>query len=150
MYALPPAVPGTASARGLDKAALPAKSRQQTTVSTAPVVVQKVSLDHTPARTDLLADVDEWTWVELRDYVVAEIINRFGPFPRDARKEYGIFNRFFNEYGKDGVAIAKYAFGPACDGWWAKAPISINRFCKGSDSYFAAPILERLADVADR
>lgn len=150
MYALPPAIPAKAAPSRALSQTTPSPTPQQSSTNTAPTIVQKVSLEQTPSRTDLLADVDEWTWEELRDYVVAEIINRFGPFPRDARKEYGIFNRFLNEYGKDGIAVAKYAFGPVCDGWWAKAPISINRFCKGSDPYFVTPILERLADVADR
>lgn len=138
MYALPPAVPA---------AAAPTRQPAPAT-TTAPTIVQKVAVEHTPSRTDLLVDADEWTWAELRDYVVAEIISRFGPFPRDSRKEYAIFNRFFSAYGKDGIAVAKYAFGPACDGWWGKAPISINRFCKASDPYFVKPILDRLADTA--
>lgn len=140
MYALPPAVLGT------NQTPAPAAPATQTTTTVAPAIVQTVSIDHTPSRTDLLADTEQWTWAEFRDYVVAEIINRFGPFPRDARKEYGIFNRFFSQYGQDAIAIAKYAF-ESCDGWWGKAPISINRFCKSSDPYFSEPILERLRDI---
>jgi hypothetical protein len=117
-------------------------------VEVAPTVVQMVSVEPIQARTDLLTDETEWTWAELRDYVVAQITERFGAFPRDSRKEYGIFSRFLNTYGADAVAIAKYAFGPACDGWWGRAPISVNRFAKGSDPYFAKPILERLADAS--
>jgi hypothetical protein len=79
---------------------------------------------------------------------VAQIAEHFGPFPRDARKEHAIFRRFFNEYGTDAIAIAKFAFGPVCGGMWRGAPISVNRFCKASDDYFAKAILERLADAA--
>lgn len=114
---------------------------------TAPVVVQRVTLQQTPSRSDLLLDTQQWTWAELRDYVVAQIIERFGPFPRDARKEYGIFSRYFTEYGQSGIAVAQYVFGPVCEGWWGNAPVSVNRFCRASDAYFSIPIIERLKDV---
>ena len=115
----------------------------------APVITQSVSVQTTQSRSDLLAASDaEWTWVELRDFVVAQIVERFGAFPRDSRKEHAIFNRFISTFGpSDAAAIARYAFGPSCDGWWGKAPIQIQRFCKGSDSYFAHVILQRLADT---
>lgn len=138
LQALPPAIPTSVQ----QTAPVPAP-----TVTTEQTIVQRVTVEHTPARTDLLVDTSQWTWAELRDYVVAEIVARTGPFPRDARKEYGIFTRFMNQYGPDAIAIAKHAFGPVCDGWWGSAPISINRFAKGSDPYFAQPILQRLHDT---
>jgi hypothetical protein len=114
----------------------------------APTVVQQVMVEHTPARSDLLVDTSNWTWVELRDYVVAQIVERFGPFPRDSRKEHAIFSRYIATFGAaEAAAVAQYAFGPTCDGWWGKAPISITRFCKGSDPYFTNVILSRLADA---
>lgn len=113
-------------------------------VQQAPTIVQSVSTTPVVSRTDLLTETGEWTWAEFRDFVVGEIIERFGPFPRDAKKEYGIFRRYFDQYGFDAVRVARYAFGPTCDGWWAGAPISITRFCKGSDPFFTAPILDRL------
>ena len=154
MIAMPPAIPATATATApvapVQQPYLQQQLQQQmapVVVTTAPAVVQRVSIDHAPARSDLLADTEDWTWAELRDYVVSEITERFGPFPRDSRKEYGIFSRFINQYGSDAIAVAKFAFGPTCDGWWGRAPISVNRFCKGSDPYFVQPILERLADT---
>lgn len=138
MFALPPAVPTTRSAAPAAPAPAP---------TVAPTISQQVEVVPVQSRTDMLVSAEQWTWEELRDYVVAQITERFGPFPRDARKEYGIFTRFFTEYGADAAAIAQYAFGPACDGWWGRAPISVNRFCKASDPYFARPIRERLADT---
>lgn len=147
MYALPPAHPTSTPVdqRGVQRAgASPSFPAQQQAVSAAPQIVQSVTVEHTPSRSDLLVGTDEWTWAELKDYVAAEIISRFGPFPRVARKEFGIFSRYLNEYGAHGIAVARYAFGPVCDGWWGQAPISINRFCKASDPYFTRPILDRL------
>lgn len=147
MLALPPAIPARTTAPVTPTSAAPnAQAAPSQTV--APVVVQTVSVDHTPSRTDLLVNTAQWTWQELRDYVAAEIIARFGPFPRDARREYSIFNRFLTEHGQDGIAVARFAFGPVCDGWWGNAPISINRFCKKSDPYFVKPILARLAETS--
>lgn len=139
MLAFPPAAPFNHQA--------PLANEREQVVTAAPIVEQRVAVQQVVSRSDIITETEHWTWAELRDYVVGEIIERFGPFPRDSRKEYGIFNRFLSEYGQDGIAVAKYAFGPVCDGWWGSAPISINRFCKASDPYFAKPILDRLADT---
>lgn len=88
----------------------------------------------------------DWAWDDLRDYVVAEIEARFGAFPRDSRKESGIFKSFLARWPEQAQAIAKYAF-EVSDGRWAGAPISVNRFCKGSDPYFAQVISERLVET---
>jgi len=139
MIAMPPAMP--ASRQNVAPAPTPV-------VVEAPTVVQTVTVTPVAARSDLLVGTENWTWVELRDYVVAQIIDRFGPFPRDSRKEHAIFNRFISTFGAEAAAaIAQYAFGPSCDGWWGSAPIQIQRFCKGSDPYFANVILQRLADT---
>lgn len=144
-----PTLPVAYATSGLAMRAAPVQQQPQAApqISVAPVVVQKVSVEVTPARSDLLVNTEHWTWSELRDYVVGEIVNRFGPFPQNQRKEYGIFSRFFNDYGQDGIAVARYAFGPVCEGYWGSAPISVNRFCKNSDPYFVHPILERLRDI---
>lgn len=134
MYALPPA--NTASST-------PAPFIKPQT-QTAPTVIQRVTVEPVAARSDLLVEAERWGWAELRDYVVAQIQTRFGAFPRDARKEYGIFNRYFTAYGMDGIRVSEFAFGPVCEGWWGGAPISINRYCKASDAYFTEPILVRL------
>lgn len=122
-------------------------STTQQIVTQAPVVTETVRLSPEPSqsRTDLLRSEDAWGWSEVRDYVVSEIEARFGAFPRDSKKEYGIFNRFCRTFGSDAPRIARYAFEVA-DGRWKGSPIGIQRFCKGSDAWFSEPILERLND----
>ena len=114
----------------------------------APTVVETVTVTQLPseARGYLSRPVEQWSWSDLRDYVVAEIEARFGTFPRDSKKEFGIFSRFHKTYGEQAGKIAKHAFEVA-DGYWANAPISVNRFTKGSDPYFAEPILARLVQT---
>ena len=91
------------------------------------------------------ASDEDWDWEALRDYVVDRIEFFHGSFPRDFRKEKSIFSRFAKEFGSDAVRIARFVFeGPAADGRWAGAPVSVNRFCKGSDDFFARPILEKI------
>lgn len=108
-------------------------------------VVETVEVIQRPSevRTDLLTPESSWGWEEVRDYVVAQIEARTGTFPRDARKEASIFQRFCRQFGPDAPAIARFAFEVA-DGRWKGAPIGINRFCKASDSWFADPILARI------
>lgn len=131
LYALPPVAPTSRQAPAV------------TVTTTAPVIKQQVSVTPVASRSDLLVETAEWSWQELRDYVVSQIEKVSGPFPRDSRKEYGIFNRFLKTYGQDAIAVARYAFEVG-EGWWNGAPISINRFAKGSDPYFVLPILDRL------
>ena len=147
MLNLPPAQPITSQQPQPEHFLSPQPQPAVPAVTVAPTIVQAVSVEQAPARSDLLVDTAQWSWAEFRDYVVAEIIGHFGPFPRDARKEYGIFNRYFTTYGQDGIAVARYAFGPICEGWWGQAPISVNRFAKGSDPYFTIPILQRLTEA---
>lgn len=132
----------TAFFPNLTPAAAPATTTQVSSVQ----VSQVVTVNPVAARSDLLVEETKWSWQELRDYVVSQIEQRFGPFPRDARKEYGIFNRFLTEHGENGIRAAKAAF-EIYDGWWNGAPISVNRFTRGSDPYFVTPILERLDDA---
>jgi hypothetical protein len=99
--------------------------------------------------TDSVAHVmkptDEWDWKDLRDYVMREMERYHGPQVRDSIKERSIFGSFIKRHGAvDAAAIAQYAFG-FCEGMWSKAPISVNRFCRNSDQYFAEPIKQRLA-----
>lgn len=85
----------------------------------------------------------EWTWSDLRDYVVTQIEQRFGTFPRDFKKEAGIFKSFLTRHGAAAGPIARLAFEIE-DGYWAGAPISINRWCKNSDPFFADVLSARL------
>jgi hypothetical protein len=91
---------------------------------------------------------DQWGWEDLRDYVVSCIETTHGPFPRNAIKEASIFKSFFARWEAKEVgsakAIAETAFG-IHHGMWANAPISVNRFCKSSDPFFAESIMKELA-----
>jgi len=84
-----------------------------------------------------------WDWHQLQDYVVGELLARFGPFPRDPLKESGIFKRFVKQYGAYAEPIARFAFEVG-NGYWKGSPVSVNRFCAKSDPYFAAPIAKHL------
>lgn len=113
----------------------------------APVVTETVTVTLKPSdRTQFIAkSEDSWEWGDLRDFVVAEIEKRTGAFPRDFKKEAGIFKSFMARWGDKAPAIARTAF-EVHEGMWKGAPISVNRFCKGSDPYFAQPIADRLSD----
>lgn len=87
---------------------------------------------------------EQWSWTDLRDFVVAEIQSRQGPQPRNPKTESAIFKRFKETWGDHAGPIACHAFS-VYDGWWAGAPISVNRFCKGSDPFFAAKIEKAIA-----
>ena len=114
-------------------------------VSTTEVVIEEtVKVIHKPSEVRSYVGKDDWSWDDLRNYVVVQIEERLGVFPRDSRKEAGIFKSFLSRWPEgQAQAIARYAF-EVCDGRWAGAPISVNRFCKGSDPYFAAKIVDRL------
>lgn len=107
-------------------------------------VTEKVTVTAQPsaARAFLAKGAEQWTWQDLRDYVVTQIEQRFGVFPRDPRRESGIFKSFLARYPQ-APDIARYAF-EVSDGFWMGAPVSVNRFCKGSDRYFGDVIIERL------
>lgn len=115
-------------------------------VKSAPAVTDTVEVTPTPmseARAFLAKPDVDWTWEDLRDYVVYQIEQKFGPWPRSQFKEMGTFKRFHADWGTQAAQIARYAF-ETCDGWWSSAPVSINRFTKGSDPFFAVVIADRL------
>lgn len=93
--------------------------------------------------THLLKAPESWNWQDLQSYVASQIIAIHGPFPRDDRKEAGIFKGFVARHGEMAGPIAKYAFELA-DGMWMNAPIQVTRFCRGSDPWFADKIKARL------
>lgn len=112
--------------------------------TTSQVVIEEtVRVIHRPSESKAYVGKTDWTWSDLRDYVVGQIEERFGAFPRDSRKESGVFKSFLARWGDQAQPIARHAFEVA-DGRWGGAPISVNRFCKNSDPYFAAVIAERL------
>lgn len=125
----------------IDESLAPAKPAVQQVV---PVVESTVAVTSQAVSYQLKGD-GTWGWNDLRDFVVHEIERCHGPQPRDLRKESGIFKSFMTRY-PDGisVAIARAAFGPAHQGMWRGAPISVNRFCKASDVYFSDIIKTRI------
>jgi hypothetical protein len=107
-------------------------------------VVERVSVTPIPSSRHLLREQGEWDWAELRDYVITEIERRHNRQVRNAKTEAAIFKSFLSRW-PDGqaVRIARAAF-EIYDGMWGNAPISVNRFCKASDEFFAVPILTSL------
>lgn len=80
-----------------------------------------------------------WGWEQVRDYVFEQLTSRFGPQPRDAAKEAAVFKRFCNDWGTRAGQIARIAFD-TYGGLWRGAPISVGRFSRASDPYFASVI----------
>lgn len=99
----------------------------------------------TTAATDLLDTPDDWSWKQLRDYVLRSIAERHGPQPAgDEIKNASVFQAFHKRWGAQAGPIARFIFEQQ-DGYWRSAPVTTSRFTKGSDPYFAAPIAERLS-----
>lgn len=109
----------------------------------APVIKQTVVARPSASSTHVMKPVESWGWEEVRDYVVSSIEKIHGPFPRNFKTEGSIFKSFTNRWGTQAGRIAQVAFEDY-EGMWKGSPISVNRFCIGSDPYFAQPISERL------
>ena len=125
---------------------LPSPSPQATVESTSTVaLVDETSVSlMANSRHSYLGKADEtWDWRDLLDYVVDQIERLHGPFVRESGKEYGIFNAFVGRWGDRSAAIARYAF-ETNGGYWVNAPITITRFTKGNDPFFALPISQRI------
>lgn len=119
---------------------------QTSVIVTKPLapVIERVTVTPVPSSRHLLRREEQWDWAELRDYVVTEIERRHGPQARNGKTEASIFKSFLSRWPEgQAVRIAKAAF-EIYEGMWGNAPISVNRFCKGSDEFFAIPILTRL------
>ena len=92
-------------------------------------------------RTDLVGTGEPWE--QLRDYVVSQIEDRWGPMPRNPIKEKSIFTSFVNRYGDKAMAIARAACEThRCE--WRSAPLSVSRFTKGCDPYFSDILAKRV------
>lgn len=90
----------------------------------------------------------EWTWKDLRDYVVSQLAQRRIAYPSiPAERLASIFKGFSKRWGDKAPAIARYAFD-ICDGYWLNAPITPARFAANSDPYFADTIAPRLVSPA--
>jgi hypothetical protein len=94
--------------------------------------------------TDVGKSPEEWSWEDLRNYVVRQIETFFGEFPKDPARLRGIFSSFHARHGRMAGPIAVAAF-ETFGGRWKGAPISVTRFCLKSDPWFADPIKQRLS-----
>jgi hypothetical protein len=90
----------------------------------------------------LFRDSSEWTWEDLRDYVVDSITEVAGPVDFDPKKANAVFRSFHGRH-ENAVAIARYVFD-ILHGLWYSTPVGINNFYKGQDPYFAEPITKLL------
>ena len=116
---------------------------QQTPTETVQVVTERVHVTAVSGAAYLLKEDSQWSWEDLRDYVMGQIEEFHGPQLRNTMKESSVFKGFMARHGVKAVGIARFAFEQQ-RGMWQRAPISVNRFCKGSDPYFADPISARL------
>jgi hypothetical protein len=120
----------------------PGTSHVEVTVVSAPKIEPLApTLAPSTGRADLLETGEPWEAV--RDYVVRKIEDRWGRFPRNAIKEASVFKSFTQRWGDQAMPIAQLA----CEEMgcvWESAPISVNRFCKGSDPYFASVLAQRV------
>ena len=122
------------------------KTQVEVTQSAPTALVQEVTTTKvgTAESVYLLKQADQWGWEDLRDYVITEAENRFGAQIRNPAKEAAIFKSFIGRYGvKDAVLVAQASF-EIYQGTWHSAPVTVNRFCKASDAYFADVILARV------
>jgi hypothetical protein len=127
--------------------ALDPRLRNSVTVRTAPVPVEPVvtAAPLSSRRGYTMRPDAEWTWEDVRDFVVAEIERCHGRQPRDPVREASTFRGFVSRWGPArAAAIARFAFAEPQRGYWHGAPIATTRFTKGSDEYFARPIAEAL------
>lgn len=113
--------------------------------TTVPVATQVATTRLVPSASSkhVLKPVEAWGWEEVRDYVVSSIETIHGPFPRNFKTEGSIFKSFCNRWGAQAGPIAQMAF-THFEGMWKGSPISVNRFCIGSDKYFSQPLADRL------
>jgi hypothetical protein len=115
------------------------------TVTQTVVITEKVEVSPPRPASYIIKADSEWGWQELRDYVVAAIEARFGPFPRHLPQEVSVMKSFMERFGTDAPRIARYAFeSPVTKGMWGNAPIRVTRFTRASDEWFAKPILKQL------
>jgi hypothetical protein len=111
----------------------------------APTIRENVTVTSRESRTTFIGkDPATWTADDLRSYVVTQIEQRHGAWPRKAPQEVSIFTSYVNRYGEFAGRIAVYVFQDL-KGYWRGAPVNHpNRFSKGSDEWFGDVIRERL------
>lgn len=131
----------------LDEPAVQAPAKPVEVVQEAPAqVVQEVTTTKvgTAEASYLLKPSAQWTWQDLRDYVITEAEGYWGPQIRNPAKESGIFKGFIARHGIENAVLVAMAAFEIYNGVWRKAPITATRFTKGNDEYFADVILTRV------
>jgi hypothetical protein len=126
----------------IDFASLAREAAQKKAV-TSPTVRETVRTTPVAGAAYLLKADQDWTAEDLRDYVMGQIEAHHGPQVRNSVREMATFKAFLARWEAKAPAIARFAF-EVQRGMWQRAPISVNRFCKASDPYFAALIAERV------
>lgn len=126
--------------REMQQRSIPATARVSQTI---PVVRETVRVTPVSNAAYLMKPDESWSWEDLRDYVMGQIVEFHGPQVRNTMKEASIFKGFMSRHGSAAVGIARFAFEQQ-RGMWQRAPIAVNRFCRGSDPYFADIISDRL------
>jgi hypothetical protein len=106
-------------------------------------ITERVEISPVRTASFMLKPDQEWGWEELRDYVVDQVEQHFGLFPRDLPKEVSIMKSFTERFGRDAPRIARAAY-EVHKGYWGGAPIRLNRFTRASDEWFARVILAQL------
>ena len=67
-------------------------------VSQSVTITERVAITPiSPASYKLKSEHNEWGWEELRDYVVAQVEEHFGLFPRDLPKEVSHHEELYGE-----------------------------------------------------
>ena len=112
-------------------------------VEKVPQVRETVRAVPADSATHLMIKEEDWAWEQLRDYVMRQVEVYHGAQLRNPMKENAIFKSFASRWGANASRIARYAF-EIQRGVWKSAPITAGRFAKGSDPFFAVPIMEQL------
>lgn len=93
----------------------------------------------------MLKDERDWTWSDLRDYIVTSGEKRFGTQLRDPAKEAGIIKAFIKRHGIENAVLVAMAAFEVYSGMWMNAPVTVTRFTTNNDPYFADVILARVS-----
>jgi hypothetical protein len=113
------------------------------TITITPLPPSEPAAARETRKTDIGKPAEEWTWEDVRNYVVRQIETFHGEFPKDPARIASIFKGFHRRHGAMAGPIAVAAFD-VHRGYWRGSPISVTRFCQGSDLYFSEPIKGRL------
>jgi len=73
-------------------------------------------------------------------FIVSEIARCSGP-QLPCYREQKILDGFWERFGPDAMVICQQVFGPAHEGMWRGAPVTLLRFQPQHDEYFAVPLL---------